>query len=301
MKKYAIPASALAIVAVLVAAPTAASASTLPDGQSMYGYQGGFYGINAADAALTPIGPSTAFGNGTYGMDYSDQDGVAYFFVDSTPCEFYSLDITTGIETDIGPIVDGATDSDNCDALDVAPDGTVYVGSVDTVYEIDTTNGSASAAHVLSGDALDGQMGWLATDPTTGILYVGDYNGNIFSLNTTTWAATIVASGVGYIESGDFDANGVFWFSGSGPDTQGLNSLLLSDPTNVTSYGSFADGGGGVSIFALFVQGGTAAPKPALAATGSDNGVLLPLGVGASILLLAGAGAILVARRRATT
>ncbi len=259
----------------LAVGATSASAADLPPDELLYVIGDEVLYTSTADGVLTQVAPLTDI-DSVYGADWDPTTGLAYFFNDGLLCDLYSLDVTTGVATLVGPLEFG-----NCDALDVAADGTLRVGSDNgVIYTIDKTNGST-----ISDITVSIELSFLAQAPS-GVFYVGDYAGVLYTLDTSTGDTVEVATPNDYTESADFDRAGTLWMSVNGDECQGLGSLSLADPEG--SYvveGDFLDGGSCISGYALFL-----APAPALPATGSaapTAGVVL-----AGLALLLGAGAI---------
>ena len=280
--------AALALVA-LSAAP--ASAAELPTTDALYGitsesvYTVTTTGASTFLAAVPPAG-------GKYGADFDVNTGKAYYFADTNPdCTLYSLDPATGASTLVGIMV--SAEINECDALNVALDGTLRVADQDGVLlTVDKATGA-----VLGSVTVVGITAISFIDQTSdGVFYAGDYNGTIYTLDVNTGAATYFAQPTDYIETASFDSANTLWIDGDGEDCQGLNSLSLADPLGSFLYqGDFFDGEECLSTFATFITQPLLPAK--LAATGAapSAAVVAPF---ALLALIAGVGALVMARQR---
>ena len=283
----AIPASAGAIALVLMAGAPA-SAAELPSSDVLYLLPDeGFY-------SSTSTGESTFISDlpagGKYGADFDSTTGLGYFFIDGTPCTLYSIVPETGVYTEIGPV--GDTGMDECDALNVASDGTLRIADQDGVMlTVDKATGAT-----LSSVTIDTSDISFIDQTSTGQFYVGTYGGELYTLDVQTGAAVFVDQPTDYIETANFDSSDTLWISGSGDGCQGLSSLSLSDPTATFQFqGNIAEGEDCLSAYSMFIAGATQPVPAQLAETGSAMPTwLLPVAV---LSLIAGAGALLVGRR----
>lgn len=240
-------------LALVMVGAVPANAATLPDGDILYVY--------AEDAGLftsTDTGALTSVGGGAdlgaWGADYDPVTGLAYFFDDDeNPCDLYSLDLETGVETLIGPITDGVTEYANCDGFDISASGDIWLtGFPNELLRVSPVD--ASVLEVGNVTGMVDEIAFIATDPTTGILYAGDYDSDIYTIDTVTWAATLVAD-TDYIQSGDFDSVGTFWYQGAGVECQ--NGLYSFDPADVDGtalfQGDLLEGDSCIDAYAVFV------------------------------------------------
>lgn len=298
-------ASMAGAVALVAAGALPATAATLADGDELYAYSDVDGLFSSTDAGgLTLIGEDTD--HWAWGADYDPVTGLAYFFDDSvTPCTLYSLDIATGADTLIGPVTDGVTDYEDCDGVDITAAGDIWL-AVESTDLVRVSPLDASVLQVVSVTGFTDQqeIAFIATDPTTGILYAGDYDSNVFSIDKTTGAATYLAT-TDYIESGDFDSAGTFWYLGEGSGCE--NGLYSFDPTDIAGtahfQGDLRDDGGCIGAWALFTKSVVAPPtdppaptEPSLAATGAPDG--WPVAGLAALLLVLGFTISRTARRR---
>lgn len=303
---------AVAVGALALAGVAPAGAATLPDDDELYvySYWSGLFS-STGGGALTHIGGAPAGSVGAWGIDYDPVTGLAYFFDDdSTPCDLYSLDITTGIETLVGTISDGVNLYQDCDGIDITDAGDIWLA----VNDWDLVRVSAADATVLEVVVVTGmddsdEISFIATDPTSGIVYVGDYDTRIYTVDMATGAATFVAS-TSYIESGDFDSAGTLWYLGWGAGCEnGLYSLDPADvPGTAVAEGDLLDGEDCVEAWALFVGpptddggdgDGSGGTDPGLADSGS-SGAWLWTALAAGLLVV-GATLMRLVRRSAVT
>jgi hypothetical protein len=283
----ALSASAGAI-ALVVMSVAPASAAELPTSDVLYVLPDSFY-------SSTSTGASTYIADlpsgGKYGADFDVTTGLGFFFTDGSPCTLYSIVPETGVYTEIGPV--GDTGMDECDALNVASDGTLRIADQDGVMlTVDKATGATLSSVTVTGpDSIS-----FIDQSSTGQFYVGTYGGDLYTLDVETGATVFIAAPTDYIETASFDSTDTLWISGSGDSCQGLSSLSLSDPVGTFQFqGDFLDGEDCLSAYSMFISG-AAQPVPAkLADTGSVMpGWLLPFAV---LGLIAGAGALVVARR----
>ncbi|MGX5682488.1 hypothetical protein ACWKWO_13955 [Schumannella luteola] len=284
--------AAAAAAGLLILGASPASAADIPAGDGLYAFSfSTFFGL-AADGSATAIAGLPDDG-GKYGADYDSTTGVGYFFEDGEPCRLYTIDPTTGASAFVGT-VGGVTDFNECDALNVAADGTLRIADQDgIVLTVDKATGA-----VLSSVVSDIPSISFISQAPDGTFYAGSYDGGLYTLDVATGAGTLVDGTVGYFETGVIDTAGTLWFISDGDDCGvGLWSLSLSDPTDVTFQGDVASTDGCESTYAILATGGYVPPAPQLAATGSAPATLVaPI---AALVLLAGVGALAVSRRRA--
>lgn len=285
--------AALALVA-LGAAP--ASAAELPEANTLYPLtQEALYSATSTGAS-TYIADLPDQGDGKYGADFDVTTGKAYYFTDTDPdCSLYTLDPATGVSTFVGFVVSDLTDE--CDALNVALDGTLRVADQDgTMLTLDKATGAVLATVTITGiEAIS-----FIDQTTTGVFYAGDYDGALYTLDVTTGVATFVAQPTEYFETASFDSADTLWFA-TGADSScgyGLASLSLTDPVGSATYqGDYLDGDACLDAYALFIA--QPAPPAQLAATGAAPAAaaLAPFAV---LALLAGGGALMLQRRSRT-
>jgi len=298
--------SSVAALGLIMLSASPASAATLPATDELYSLAGDRLYSTTSTGASTLLSDLNAPGS-EFGADFDVTTGDAYFFSEiGEACDLYSLDPATGIPTLVGAVT--GTGVDECDAINVALDGTLRIADQDgVILTIDKATGATiSSLAVVGVDAIS-----FIEQASTGTFYVGDYNGSIYTLDVATGATVFIAQPVSYIETASFDSEDTLWFSGDGVGGQGLSSLSVADPVGTLQFeGNFLDGVNGISAFALFITQAAAAPAPVvpapptvpaapqLAATGAISmDAMLPFAV---LSLIAGAGALALSRRTRT-
>lgn len=279
-------AAALIVGSTALAAP--AAAADLPVGDTLYVIGENTLYTSGSDGTLTEVvnvAPGFVFG-----ADYDPTSGLVYYFIDggpSTACELFTLDLATGLTDSVGYL-----DFNECDALDIATDGTLRIGNDDGYLAVvDKADGST-----LSSVTLSISLSWLDQAPG-GQFYAGDYPGNLYTLDPATGATTLVAAPTFYWVGGKFDTVGTLWAAArTGPEgCQGLASLSLDDPEESYLFeGDFLEDGSCVDGYALFI---VPPPKPVLPATGPS--MVLPLAGIAGLAMLAGLTVLIRSRRTA--
>jgi hypothetical protein len=146
--------------------------------------EGSLYLINVVEQTAMPVGPFVAATISE--LAYDDVAGVVY----GTDCSnLYTIDQTTGLATLVGsfngPIDMFALAYDSAQGKLFGVNG--GIGSFFTVYEIDTTTGSATEV----GPTGDYRIQDIWYDSSDGSMYgVGDAPNQVYSIDTTTGAAT---------------------------------------------------------------------------------------------------------------
>jgi hypothetical protein len=272
----------------------------------------GFVQLDKTDATATAIGPvseeyvftSVEVVNGVgYAIGYvmGDDD------VDDMPAVF-TWDIATGAVLTAVAATLGDGPANQLEALDTLADGTLitYVeGGPDSgalIVSIDFTTGALAV--LIDTDTVDDERIYegLATNPVTGITYVlADYDDGIPAAAPVDFAAGTIGESIfyediadslggGWFTEGDFDADGVLWFTYSNAGVSrtdgalevGVDATELGDPDIISKA---------ITIGQTVVL---PAPAPQLAATGLD---LAPVIGGAAVLFALGGGLLLVRRR----
>lgn len=309
--------SAIALAALLVASP--ASAATLPSGQrittvglddSGQDPQDQFFVSSPADAVSTPVGtPQTLWP--VEAVDVKD-DGIGWALqtqqTDGGPIPVLRpADANTGI---LGPGVPVVASDDSqlseCRGLAMLPDGTLIAG-----------------CNSFNGDVVTfGHIGYLATDGTftNNIQFEDEATLDVRAIaydpvTQTVWAFGVMPqdgdiavgmqiipggfwnTGESYemtniIESADFDRDGqLFAVIDQEAGLPHLGTVDQTDGTITEDIGVFTSEGAEVSMRAITVWG-----KAALPATGPAS--VVPVGLGAALLLLGGAVFVALQRRR---
>lgn len=243
---------------------------------------------SVTDGAWDPVtGKSYIIGNGYEG-----------------PCELWEADTTTGTFTYLFDIVFSVEEPTyDCDAFDIAPDGTAWVTLFDgeILTKLNLADGTTSDGVPISDTA---GVSWIAVQPSTGVVYLGDWSDDLYTIDPATGATTLVAAwpnndGPGWYDAA-FDSNGRLWITGWPEGDTFLYSADVADFANtfvvqgpIQIEGSSADTG----TDSLWITRGGPDPvvEPALAATGLETAGAL--GAGLALLVL-GAGAFAVARTR---
>lgn len=229
------------------------------------------------------------------------------------PCELWGADTTTGQFTFIANITASGGPSNNCDAFDIAPDGTAWI----TIYDTNTPSGSLAKLNLTDGTTTDlvalsglttAAPTFIAIQPTSGVMYLSDWSSNVFTVDTATGALTPFADGSGYEGptpyDAAFDSAGRLWITTWG-QTPALYSTDIADYANsMVLQGSILlpgdPNGETTGTDSLWIDRGVVAAVPvvpALASTGIDT--TGPLGAGLGLLVL-GFGAFALRRTRRT-
>jgi hypothetical protein len=297
----ALAASALAFAGLLAAAP--AAAADLPEGATLSVVDddsGTIYDVNAANADLSPAGAATNVQSVTAIDVNATGQGYALTAPIDGPSNLYVADAAAGTLTDpIGIIVFGDILASGCAALDYT-DGVLVAACLVSQGE----SGFTSVIGVLNPETgvlesdvvVDTEdqffVSALAKDPTTGILYAFD-NRDVFTVDLAADTITPLVEADHPVYGADFDVNGVLWITTSeetgSESADGLATLDLE--TGEAAWIGFyetTDGSDFSITNGITVWGGTApvVPEPALAATGSET--VLPIALGALLLVLAG-------------
>ena len=314
---------AAAIGGLLFAAtPASAAVAVLPEQDELYGIvdfiedssQFQLVGLGSTDATGTTIGAGNDIMNfdglGQAAYDVSrDTSWVTYetYDGDVTTSFLATIDVTTGVATTVGEIVDG--DGFNVFVLGVmvGDDGVIYA-LTDGPYallKLDPT--TAVATEVGPSDHFHSFAYNPVTDSFYGINH-DDYD--LYEIDVTTGAATFVLGDEDYFPEDtedshamQFDSNGVLWFQTF--DTDEENDLIVTYTLDSGVLGEIVGeptvDGEGIRVDPSILITRGAAPvapvEPTLAATGSDAGPVVLFG---GLLLAAGAAVVLgrVASRR---
>ena len=300
--KVAVGASAIAALSFGPAAAFAVSGATLPAGNTIYQAN---YSENpsalwstAADGTATVIGTpaTTGIGSTTDGA-YNIATGKSYVVCKGYdgPCTLWEADVTTGQFTRIARITGDAGDTYNCDAFDIAPDGTAWITmyredaptNTGTLAQLDLTDGTTSNAVSITG-MRDG-ISWIAIHPTSGVVYAGDFRQNTFTLNAATGALSLISLGTdlglgkGYnIYDAAFDSAGILWLTAWDDDTELFSADVTDFAATFSSQGMIQIEGSGsnTGTDSLWIARSGVTPAPELASTGVDVAAPLALGFG---------------------
>jgi hypothetical protein len=294
-RRIAVTTAAAAAIALVSLGASPAAAAELPEGAELYGFTYETFFAMGSDGALTEVSTLPNVDDGKFGADFDSTTGLGYYFADGEPCVLFSIDVETGISTEIGPVGEDVPQFTQCDALNVDRDGTLRIASQHGVMlTVDKSTGATLS--VVQVD-LEDYLSAILQAPD-GSFYATTYYDGLFALDVATGSLAPIASGLNGYESAVIDDAGTVWASAPGGCSYGLWSLPISDPMSVTFEGSFLNGDICEGVYALLVTGAVVPPAPApqLAATGTGSAAqsLAPF---AALALLAGGGALLLARR----
>ena len=303
--KFALVAASVVALSGISTAAYAAAPVDLPAGDTIYqvNYSADPAAVwtTASDGAATVIGtPSTSLDQVVDGA-WNPATNRAYIIVNgySGPCELWEVALTTGDVTFVATITGDNGDTFNCDAFDIAPDGTAWVtmydGDTPTLAKLNLTDGTTTEAVPITNNP--STISWIVIQPSTGVLYLGSFAADLYTIDPTTGVATFVESAsVGdSVYDAAFDSAGRLWLT-SWPDNTELLSADVADfAASIVSQGPITVGGSGEDTGTdsiMIVRG----PAPAaLASTGLDATMPLIAGLG---LLVLGAGALAIRRTR---
>lgn len=308
--KVALVAASVVALASVSTAAHAADPVDLPAGDAIY--QANYstdptaLWTTASNGTATVIGTPSTFIPEVVDGAWNPVTNRSYLIGDgySGPCELWEANLTTGALTFVAVITGGNGPTYNCDAFDVAPDGTAWVTMyddfVDTSYtgvlaKLNLSDGTTSDPVTITG--VVGGISWIVVQPSTGVMFLGSFGGDLYTVNTTTGAITPVDSVVtdASLYDAAFDSSGRLWITGW-PDYTELYSANVADfATSFVSQGPITIGGSGndTGTDSLWIVRG---PAPAvLAATGVDATVPL---IGGFALLMLGAAALGIRRSR---
>lgn len=304
-------ASAATIAAIAVSTFLAGAAQAAPAGVTVYAFAdsgGQLIDVNAETGVATTIGPDGLLGS-SYGTDLDSSTGLLYAFEDDEPCVLWSIDAVTGVQTEIGEITDGVDSAINCDGVDVPAPGVVWVLSGDgEIYRVDPATAAILETVTITG--ADGELAFIATDPTTGTMWLGNYDTVLYTIDIATGVATeeVDLSSENYVESADFDENGTLVIVTDGDQCgQGMRSLNPTATDPLATLSTLIDVRIGdvcasdvysVAVDGVFPVEAVVAepPQPELADTGVSTSVL-GIALGASVLLLVGLIALITVQR----
>lgn len=316
---------ALAVGGLLfAAAPASAAVAILPEQDDLYGVTD-FLGetsefqlveFTPTDASASPVGVGNevvdfeALGQAAYDV-LRDTSWVTYAVYDGETTRFFlaTIDVTTGVATTIGEILDQGSRV-WANGVMVGTDGVLYAIDEET-YDLYTLNPETAEATRVN---LVGHFHAFAYDPLTDGFYgISHDDYNLYEIDVATGATSLVVAYGDFFpadtsdsHSMQFDSNGVLWFQTYSDleesqviATYTLGSDVLAEVVGMPNIE-------GTEIYVdptiLITRGiPAAAPaEPTLAATGSDAGPVVLFG---GLLLAAGAALVLgrVASRRSAS
>jgi len=181
---------------------TLSSLAVAPDNTFYGAGLDGFFEVFPSTGATTQISDVSCTD-----LSFSPNGMTLYCVNKLGTVSLYTIDRTTGIRTLVGST--GISGSGN--AMDVAPDGTIYFGNDVGLYTLSPTTGSATpvANWVLppSIDDTDCRTNAFEFDPT-GILYASlncDFENYLVTVNTSTAQLTLIGTTVSHLDSLTFD------------------------------------------------------------------------------------------------
>jgi len=300
----------LVALSVFAATPALAAGNAVDPGDAMYAINCDsvyndwqLFGVDSTTAFSTAIGTGTGVYTGTCAGQpaYNPATGVSYYiqWFDESD-ELASIDVATGVSTTIGEFVweNGEfPQTVQADAMAIAADGTAYLLGEGELWALDLSDGSIEPI----GESLIDTYA-LAVDPVTGTLYGITSNNDIYEIDPATGAVSLVdtiafPSKGHYVYSLQFDQAGTFWIEADEVGESyvaNLWSFTLATVDAPVLSGAFTDGPFYTEALLII----PATPKVVLADTGVDSsGVPLVAGI-AGMVVLAGAAAMIVRRRR---
>jgi hypothetical protein len=214
-------------------------------------------------------------------------------------CEIITIDTTSGISTPVVTAPGGAGGAPDCEGLAITADGDILVGMRTTVKKLDVLGQTYVA---LPGAPTFTYVTWLAFEPVSSTVYVGDYIAslmNALTMNPDGSSTTSLGLDTNFLSSVAFDAAGNsmggYWGDGF------FSGLTTAFPAPMTSS-SASPIVNAYWIAATAGEGSDPGPTPStndasstLAATGIDAFSLLASGLA---FALAGVAVALVAARR---
>ncbi|MFD1715054.1 DUF6923 family protein [Amnibacterium flavum] len=327
----------IAAIALSASPAYAADGRTLPAGDALYAVDcedtpNQLYSVDSVTAQATPIGSGAELADSTCAGPgaYDRVSGLAYYIDWNDVGSLRSIDVTTGVSTAIGELsIDGVNVFP--DSIAIGTDGMAYaiiqdtfedgdsgIFSVSGLYALDLTTGDLTPIDATGDPGVD-YYGF-SVDPTTGLFYVIDTEGNIASIDVatgiqtalgtvdfdgdnSTWTLSIDSSGIMWVENDGFDAD--LW-SVDPSDIGGADSfsgIIALDAANAEATSFYTE-----SVFigpaavvpappvpAVVVP---AAVDPALAETGVDAALMGTLGASAGLALLLGGALVIAGRMR---
>ena len=185
--------AAAAVWAVVALAPSPASAQ--PDGTMLtLGWETQkLFTVDPSDASTAEVGTSGVTGSTGIVWDETTDTLFAMSY-DLDPDELYTVDPDTGASTLVGSL-----GLDDPTGMEIQPGtGTLFITYDAAGGSILATVDKASAAVTDVGPTLDGQVGVrigaMAFHPDTGVLYALSYGEDLYELDPTTGALTLLFS-----------------------------------------------------------------------------------------------------------
>jgi hypothetical protein len=273
-----------AISVVALAGPAnAVTARTIPGGNAMFAIScdtalppSQLLSVDPATATSTEIGSGDVNGGGCTGSAAWDAvTHTAYYQDYDNNDSYYVIDLTTGVSTAAFQPNLGGT-PEYVDAMAIDPAGNAYALYNGSLFSISLATGDMT----LIGSTGTNNVYGFAADPTSGALYGVDDNGNLYSFNATTGAATALATLTLTPGTSPYslqvDSTGLIWIENDNNFSTVSDADLWSvDPTasdiaaSAVLSGSFQTNNVGYYTEALLVT--TGAPQITSASTVSGD------------------------------
>ena len=321
MKKFLVSAAiivgTLSLFSVGVSSAQASGAPSLPSNQHLYALDGDsqcgvLWSVNPSNGNSTRVGNIPPNGECFMSAAQNPVDGKVYLLNGSA---FYSLDVSTGVETSIATLTGPAAGSWK---FVITNSGQAFLTSGQTLYSLDLLTGATTSIGEIGRT-----VGAFAYNPVTDKIYVYEYSGEASEVNRSTGASTPVpaqnislpsqyslsCSGAPQnygLETEDvkFDWSGNLWvenddcrsslLSGSGS----THTLSLRGPLNDTAQVLYS--GRPLNEFYAYTLLITKdASSPTLANTGTNSSQLIQVGASGFAMILVGIFAMAFVRARA--
>ncbi len=256
---------------------------------------GAIYKVDHTTAGIAEVGTPSGIADIT-AIDV-DASGAGFAVDDpnDSASSLYSANAVTGAITYIAAINFGDVLVSGCEALDLRSNGDVVIacsydgdGLFTYIGVVDKETGFFDDSVTISNDRIFA----LASSPTGQLYAFGEDDWDIYLVDLTAGTATPTVTASAAIYGADFDVAGTLWVTTATEETGSALATANLATGVVTEVGEYTptDGSTFTSAVSITVWGGT------LAATGSQPADLVPVGLGA--LLLLAAGVALAATRR---
>jgi hypothetical protein len=305
--------STVGLIALGFGALPASATDGVVVGATQNGALGGISFLDPATGAdITPAIPAGAEFPAEVGSALNNVSGLAFSPVDNQLyalnyyCEVISIDLVTGASATIVASPTGYLGGEpDCEGLAITDSGDILVSMRTTVKKLDVANGSYVDLVTVPSFS---NATWLAFEPVSAKIYVGDYTGGnmvVKTISTDGSSPVTLATDPNFVSSVAFDnsGNAVAGYWGGGFFT-GLTSDFPAGMTASTADST----DNSYWVAAEFVSTSTPTPTPsssstptntvlpsnqtdaALAATGTDVswllGTALTLGLTGSLAVL---------------
>jgi hypothetical protein len=186
--------------------------------------------VDLTTGAFTQISDLNTPGYTIFGMGFGTNGqiyGVGYSFTSSNG-EFYSINPTTGVATDLGPLAFspfGAASNAS---------GTLY--ALDTSNSLDSINPPSNSSTVI-GSVPFSADGLVAIDAKGNLFAAGNGNGSFYEVNTTNASSTLVGNtGLdGTLFAGSFVGNTLYGFNANGTTTATAIVTINTSNASITT------------------------------------------------------------------